>query len=133
MQIYFPAYVENKATSSMSLGYDDSELLMDLNIINHTYPHLLHVGLTIYKYKPFVWGYSLYHNLNFGPNAILSPTELLALGTHLWSVMMDTCITVAGKDPQTIYFNTFIRRIERLRDLPKATQLCQFVYLKYDF
>ena len=30
--------------------------------LNHTYPHLLHVGLTIYKYKPFIWGYSLYHN-----------------------------------------------------------------------
>lgn len=80
MQIYFPAYVENKATGSASLGYD-SELLMDLNIINHTYPHLLHVGLTIYKYKPFVWGYSLYHNLNFGPKAILSPMKLMALGT----------------------------------------------------
>ena len=53
MQIYFPAYVENKATGSASLGYE-SELLMDLNIINHTYPHLLHVGLTICKYKPFV-------------------------------------------------------------------------------
>ena len=106
MQIYFPAYVENKATGSASLGYE-SELLMDLNIINHTYPHLLHVGLTIYKYKPFVWGYSLYHNLNFGPRAILSPLELMALGTHLWSVMMDTCITVAGKDPQFISIPSF--------------------------
>ena len=106
MQIYFPAYVENKATGSASLGYE-SELLMDLNIINHTYPHLLHVGLTIYKYKPFVWGYSLYHNLNFGPKAILSPMELMASGTHLWSVMMDTCITVAGKDPQFISIPSF--------------------------
>ena len=84
--------------------------------------------------KPFIWGYSLYHNLNFGPNAIFSPTEM-ALDTHLWSVMMDKCIMVAGKDPQTIYFNTFIRRIEGLRDLPQgypALWVCVFKILFLD-
>lgn len=41
------------------------------------------MGLTIYKYKSLVWSESLYHDLNFGPSALLSPAELKALGTHL--------------------------------------------------